>query len=70
MMWSNPGDVVLSPFLGIGSEGVVSVKRKRRFIGVELKPSYFAQACRSLTAAEANTGDILDVLDCTESVAA
>lgn len=70
MMWSNPGDVVLSPFLGIGSEGVVSVKRKRRFIGVELKPSYFAQACRSLTAAEANTGDILDVLDCTVSVAA
>ena len=36
-LWSNPGDVVLSPFMGIGSEGVTSLKLRRRFIGIELK---------------------------------
>ena len=40
-LWSNPGDVVLSPFAGIGSEGVVALKAGRRFIGIELKESYF-----------------------------
>lgn len=49
-MWSNPGDTVLSPFMGIGSEGVVSLKRGRRFVGVELKQSYFSQACDYLHA--------------------
>lgn len=44
IMWSNPGDVVLSPFMGIGSEGVTSLKLRRRFIGIELKPSYFKHA--------------------------
>lgn len=51
-MWSNPGDVVLSPFMGIGSEGVTSIKLKRKFIGIELKPSYFKHACRYLHAQE------------------
>lgn len=51
-MWSNPGDVVLSPFMGIGSEGVTSLKLKRKFIGIELKPSYFKHAARYLEAAE------------------
>ena len=51
-LWSNPGDVVLSPFMGIGSEGVSSLKLKRKFIGIELKPSYFKHACRYLEAAE------------------
>jgi hypothetical protein len=51
-MWSNPGDVVLSPFMGIGSEGVTSLKLNRRFIGIELKPSYFKHACRYLDAQE------------------
>jgi DNA modification methylase len=51
-MWSNPGDVVLSPFMGIGSEGVTSLKLKRKFVGIELKPSYFKHACRYLEAAE------------------
>jgi hypothetical protein len=37
-MWSNPGNVVLSPFMGIGSEGVTSLKLGRKFIGIELKP--------------------------------
>lgn len=47
-LWSNPGDVVLSPFAGIGSEGVVSLRHRRRFIGVELKDSYHATATRFL----------------------
>jgi len=51
-LWSNPGDVVLSPFMGIGSEGYVSIKEGRRFVGVELKPSYFELACRNLKQAE------------------
>lgn len=43
-LWSNPGDVVLSPFMGIGSEGVAALRLRRRFVGVELKDSYFRQA--------------------------
>jgi len=52
-MWSNPGDVVLSPFAGIGSEGFVSLKLGRKFIGVELKESYFKVAAKNLATAEA-----------------
>lgn len=44
IMWSNPNDIVLSPFMGIGSEGVSALKLARRFIGVELKKAYFDQA--------------------------
>lgn len=51
-LWTNPGDVVLSPFAGIGSEGFVSIQMGRKFIGAELKQSYFQQAARNLTAAE------------------
>lgn len=47
-LWSNPGDLVLSPFAGIGSEGVVSLNLGRRFLGVELKESYYAQAVKNL----------------------
>ena len=43
-----PGDVVLSPFAGIGSEGYVSLELGRRFVGVELKASYFRQAVANL----------------------
>lgn len=50
-LWTNPGDVILSPFAGIGSEGVVSLEMGRRFIGVELKRSYYEQACRNLAEA-------------------
>jgi DNA modification methylase len=52
-LWSNPGDVVLSPFMGIGSEGYVSLKLKRRFVGVELKASYFDQAVKHMRSIEA-----------------
>ena len=44
VMWSNEGDTVLSPFMGIGSEGYCAVAMNRKFIGVELKPQYWRQA--------------------------
>jgi DNA modification methylase len=50
VLWSNPGDLVLSPFAGIGSEGYISVQMGRRFVGVELKESYFRQAVANLAA--------------------
>jgi DNA modification methylase len=50
-LWSNPGDTVLSPFAGIGSEGFVALREGRRFIGVELKASYFRQAVKNLDSA-------------------
>lgn len=53
IMWSNVGDVVLSPFAGIGSEGVTALKLQRRFIGVELKEAYWRQACRYIAAQDA-----------------
>lgn len=49
-MWSNPGDTILSPFAGIGSEGVVALQEGRRFIGAELKSSYYRQAVANLQA--------------------
>jgi DNA modification methylase len=52
-LWSNPGDLVLSPFAGIGSEGVVSVEMGRCFTGVELKESYYRQAVANLRNANA-----------------
>ena len=51
-LWSMPGDVVFSPFMGIGSEGFEAVKTGRKFIGTELKPSYFQQAQLNLKAAQ------------------
>jgi len=47
-LWSNPGDVVLTPFLGIGSEVYCAVKMGRRGIGIELKPTYFRQAVKNI----------------------
>ena len=47
-LWSNPNDLVFSPFTGIGSEGYVSLKMGRRFVGAELKKSYFDIACTNL----------------------
>lgn len=51
-LWTNPGDLVLSPFAGIGSEGYVAVEMGRRFIGVELKRSYWEQSVANLKLAE------------------
>jgi DNA modification methylase len=52
VMWSNPGENVLSPFMGVGSEVYGAVRASRRGIGVELKPSYFRQAVKNVAAAE------------------
>lgn len=51
-LWSNPDDLVYSPFTGIGSEGYVALQRNRKFIGSELKPSYWKQAVANLKRAE------------------
>lgn len=51
-LWSNPGDIVFSPFGGIGSEGYKSLQLNRKFIGIELKRSYFEQACRNLASVD------------------
>ena len=47
-LWTNPGDTVLDPFMGIGSTGFVALKNKRKFLGCELKESYFIQAVANL----------------------
>lgn len=51
-LWSNRGETVLSPFAGIGSEGYISLKEGRQFIGCELKQSYWRTACKNLKKAE------------------
>ena len=58
MLWTNPGDIVLSPFMGIGSEGYVALEMGRRFVGAELKASYYQQAVANLAAAIAKTDDL------------
>jgi DNA modification methylase len=56
-LWSNAGDTVLSPFMGIGSEGYGALKLGRRFIGIELKESYWRQAVGHLEAID-KQGDL------------
>jgi hypothetical protein len=51
-LWSNEGDTVLTPFLGIGSEVYCAARMGRKGIGIELKPSYFAQAVKNLAEIE------------------
>lgn len=61
ILWSNPDDIVLSPFMGIGSEGYVSVEMGRRFVGVELKTSYYRQAVANLASVTQQTCGLFDV---------
>jgi len=61
-LWSNPNDVVLSPFMGIGSEGYGALKMGRRFVGIELKESYYRLAVKNLHRAEQEAGQ-LSLLD-------
>jgi len=51
MLWTNPDDIVFSPFMGIGSEGYKALQMNRRFVGAELKASYFKQAAANLAGA-------------------
>ncbi len=57
-LWTNKGDVVLSPFAGIGSEGYVAIQEGRKFVGVELKESYYRQAGLNLATAQESQRDL------------
>ena len=59
-LYSNPGDLVLDPFNGIGSTGYQAVKMGRRYIGVELKPEYARQAARFLEQAEGQSTSLFN----------
>lgn len=60
MLWSNPGDVVMTPFMGVGSEVYGSIINGRKAIGVELKESYFRQAVKNVQAATFGEADRAD----------
>ncbi len=68
-VWSAPGDIVYSPFAGIGSEGYISLKEGRKFIGCELKESYWRNAMRNLISAtrERSTPMLFDIDDLAEA---
>jgi len=57
-LWTNPGDLVFSPFTGIGSEGYIAIRMGRRFIGTELKPQYFDLACLNIHDAKKEQKDL------------
>ncbi len=60
-LYTNPGDVVLDPFNGIGSTGYQALKMRRNYIGIELKPEYAAQADKFLKEAEASKFTLFDI---------
>jgi superfamily II DNA or RNA helicase len=66
-LWTNPNDVVLSPFAGIGSEGYVALQEDRRFIGVELKESYYKQAILNLNAARSKNNKLFKAEEVTNT---
>jgi superfamily II DNA or RNA helicase len=51
-LWSNPGDTIFSPFAGVGSEGYQAIRQGRKYLGIELKKSYYEQALKNLRAAK------------------
>lgn len=63
-LWSNPSELILSPFAGIGSEGYEAVRLGRRYLGIELKESYYAAACKNLYTAETlrTQGSLLEAM--------
>jgi len=62
-LYSNPGDLVMDPFSGIGSSGYQSLKMNRSYVGCELKPEYARQSARFLQGAEQQSGSLLDLLN-------
>lgn len=58
-LWSNPGDIVFTPFMGIGSEVYGAVELGRKGMGIELKASYFRQAVKNLSDVQTNRNDLL-----------
>ena len=65
-LWSNKGDVVASPFGGIGSEGYMAVKLGRKALLCELKPEYWEQGLKNLEVAESSLVDLLNYNDTKE----
>ena len=65
VLWSNPGETVLTPFMGVGSEAYVARTLARRAIGIELKPSYYRQAVRNIETVktDAEQGDLLHLVE-------
>lgn len=63
VLWSNPEEVVLTPFMGVGSEVFSAVRLGRKGIGFELKPTYFAQALRNMAAVDAPVSDQIGLFD-------
>lgn len=61
-LWTNPDDIVLSPFAGIGTAGYIAIEMGRRFVGAELKPSYYRQAAANILAAEQSRFTLFDQL--------
>lgn len=62
-LWSNPGDVVLTPFMGVGSEVYGAVRMGRRGVGAELKPSYYRQAVKNVALATLPQTEQASLLD-------
>lgn len=69
ILWSNPGEVVFTPFMGVGSEVYGAVVNGRLGVGVELKPSYYRQAVKNLQAAVGTYREGLGQLDMMEALA-
>jgi DNA modification methylase len=64
VMWSNPGDVVMTPFMGVGSEVYGAIINGRKGLGIDLKPSYFKQAAKNIAAARFNdAGEAVDMFE-------
>lgn len=69
-LWSNPGEIVLTPFMGVGSEAYGAVLNGRKAIGIELKKSYYLQAVKNLSIVknELETGDLLAFADLNNNI--
>lgn len=63
ILWSNPGETILTPFMGVGSEVYSPLRLGRRAIGIELKPSYYRQALKNVAAAMVPKLDQQDELE-------
>ncbi len=62
VMWSNPGETVLTPFMGVGSEVYGAVLNGRRGVGIELKAAYYRQAKRQLESCKVATVSEVSIL--------
>ncbi len=66
-LWTNPGETVLTPFMGVGSEVYGAVLNGRRGVGIELKPSYYRQAVKNLQEVSREASEATDLLDYMET---